>query len=241
MWTIDPREFEPDPGLERRLIAEYLGRNHRWRTGGYAHNDTVVGVAFDADGGRDYSAEDTAGMAAEAWPGAEVRPLAQASLATYARSWRVPAVVRSLLAHSDAQTSLYGPSEPHALHVALGDGPWRWLQTEPNPGRNPKEFRYVPTFAGANSNALPNGHLAGVAGAWLHRTPWQNGRVADPPSLVLHGGCGSGPLRIEREPAGEFDAAAAVVTVLAEMGIGAMNELVEFVATLVLPETNVRG
>jgi len=32
VWVIRPDEFEPDPILERRLLADYLDRNHRFRS-----------------------------------------------------------------------------------------------------------------------------------------------------------------------------------------------------------------
>ncbi len=195
VWTIDPREFEPDPGLERRLLAEYLDRNHRWRTGGYPPCSSAVGVAYDGPNVNGFTGEDTTALAASAWPGAVEHALDDASLAAYARSWCTAATVRSLLAHSDEQISLYGPSSPAALVAAMGDRPWRWMQTEPHPGRSPREFRYVPTYAGTASGGLPGGGPSAAAGAWLHRTLWQEGRVADPPSVVLHGGCGaSGPV-----------------------------------------------
>ncbi|HEX6596709.1 MAG TPA: DUF2238 domain-containing protein [Acidimicrobiales bacterium] len=51
--------------------------------------------------------------------------------------------------------------------------------------------------------------------------------------------CGQVVLRLL--PGGRLTTAAAVLVVLAGLGVGAVNEIVEFVATLVLPETNVGG
>lgn len=42
-------------------------------------------------------------------------------------------------------------------------------------------------------------------------------------------------------PAGSYDVAALGIVVLAGMGVGALNEMVEFIATLVLDDTNVGG
>lgn len=42
-------------------------------------------------------------------------------------------------------------------------------------------------------------------------------------------------------PGGEITPAAVVVVVLAGLGVGALNEIVEFAATLTLPDTNVGG
>lgn len=54
--------------------------------------------------------------------------------------------------------------------------------------------------------------------------------------------CGKVLLRLLRLLPGErIGAPAAVLVVLAGLGVGALNEIVEFIATLVLPETNVGG
>ncbi|HVL29021.1 MAG TPA: DUF2238 domain-containing protein, partial [Acidimicrobiales bacterium] len=51
--------------------------------------------------------------------------------------------------------------------------------------------------------------------------------------------CGKVLLRFV--PEGRLAAASAVLVLLAGLGVGALNEIVEFGATLVLPETNVGG
>ena len=51
--------------------------------------------------------------------------------------------------------------------------------------------------------------------------------------------CGKVLLRLLPEE--RLDVAPAVLVVLAGLGVGAVNEIVEFIATLVLPETNVGG
>jgi hypothetical protein len=42
-------------------------------------------------------------------------------------------------------------------------------------------------------------------------------------------------------PSGRYDTAALGIVVLAGMGVGALNEMAEFIATLVLEDTNVGG
>ena len=87
-----------------------------------------------------------------------------------------------IVAHSDAHLSQYrSATTTTAVDHALGLQPFRWWQTEPNPGRTPREFSYVPTTRG----------IGGRVDLRVHRTLWQNDKLSDIPSIVVHNGCGA--------------------------------------------------
>ncbi len=181
VWVIRLDEFVPDPILERRLLAQYLDRNHRFRTGAWSTRPgSVVAVAHPAGDG--FSAAAAADVLERALPGATRTVVQDPTPAGYARQWSTPGLLRLLIAHSNGRLSEYKPTASTAdLDAALGPQPFRWWQTEPNPGRSPREFRYVPTTRG----------LGGDVDLRVHRTLWQNGRVTDVPSILVHDGCGA--------------------------------------------------
>ena len=80
VWVIRPDEFEPDPLLERRLLAEHLDSNHRFRTGAWSTRPgSVAAVAHPAGDG--FSALAAADVLERALPGAAQHPDPQ-------RMWR---------------------------------------------------------------------------------------------------------------------------------------------------------
>jgi hypothetical protein len=105
------------------------------------------------------------------------------SPAEYATAWGRPGLLRVIVAHSDAHLSQYrATTSSTAVDDALGPQPFRWWQTEPNRGRTPREFTYVsPTNRG----------IGGRVDLRVHRTLWQNDKVTDIPSIVVHNGCGA--------------------------------------------------
>lgn len=185
VWVIRPDEFEPDPILERRLLAEYLDRNHRFRTGSWSTRPgSVAAVGYPASDR--FSAAAAADVLERALPGAARTVVQDPTPAGYARQWAEPGLLRLLIAHSDARLSEYRPpaSEPSStadLDAALGPQPFRWWQTEPDPGQSPRQFRYVPTTRG----------IGGGVDLRVHRTLWQNRKVTDTPSILIHNGCGA--------------------------------------------------
>ena len=181
VWVIRPDEFEPDPILERRLLAQYLDRNHRFRTGAWStHPGSVVAVAHPASDG--FLAAAAADVLERALPGAARMVVQDPTPAGYARQWATPGLLRLLIAHSNGRLSQYRPTTSTAdLDEALGPQPFRWWQTEPDPGRSPREFRYVPTTRG----------IGGDVDLRVHRTLWQNHKVTDVPSILVHNGCGA--------------------------------------------------
>lgn len=180
VWVIRPDEFEPDPVLERRLIAAYLDRNHRYRTGAWpTRPGSVAAVAHPRT---DFSAVSAADTLERLLPGASRTAVQDPTPAGYARFWNRPGLLRIIVAHSDEHVSEYrSTTSTDALDEALGPQPFRWWQTEPDPGRSPREFRYVPTTRG----------IGGRVDLRVHRTLWQNDRLADIPSIVVHNGCGA--------------------------------------------------
>jgi len=181
VWVIRPDEFAPDPILERRLLAEYLDRNHRFRTRAWpTRPGSVAAVAHPASDG--FSAAAAADVLERALPGAARTVVQDPTPAGYARHWAKPSLLRLLIAHSDARLSEYRPTtSTSALDDALGPQPFRWWQTEPVPGQSPREFRYLPTTRG----------LGGSVDLRVHRTLWQSGKITHVPSILVHNGCGA--------------------------------------------------
>lgn len=181
VWVIRPDEFAPDPALERQLISEYLDRNHRFRTGTWpTRPGSIAAVAHPASDG--FTAAAAADVLERALPGAPRTVVQDPSPAEYATAWGKPGLLRVIVSHSDAHLSQYrAATSSTAVDQAMGPHPFRWWQTEPNPGRSPREFTYVPTTRG----------IGGRVDLRVHRTLWQNDKVADVPGIVVHNGCGA--------------------------------------------------
>jgi hypothetical protein len=181
VWVIRPDEFVPDPALERQLINEYLDRNHRFRTGIWpTRPGSIAAVAHPASDG--FTAAAAADVLERALPGAARTLTQDPTPAEYATAWGKPGLLRAIVAHSDAHLSAYrATTSTTAVDNALGAQPFRWWQTEPNPGRTPREFTYVPTTRG----------IGGTVDLRVHRTLWQNDKITDIPSIVVHNGCGA--------------------------------------------------
>ena len=156
---------------ERRLLAEFFERNHRFRTGGFP--EAVKPASFSTEFG---SALPEMRQALPAWkdfdePGYDVEGEA-ATMLEAVRWLKLPAALRAFKAHSDPWGSSVAKTEDaEALKAELG-GTFRGWRTEGNqllPGllnQDKLHFEYC-------------------------RTLWANGQLPDCGVLYLHTGCES--------------------------------------------------
>jgi hypothetical protein len=177
-----------DRTLERRLVADYVARSHRFRLG----SDNNFPFRTSA-----ITAKDSGLMSPSRFndllrraSGSFSSPVAadQATLLGYVDWLRKPAVLRGIAAHSNAVNSEFGSVEgswpvPISFDLMtlefMAGGPtrrlWRWV------GRwQDAEYRLEPSFAGLDGNA--NFHL--------HRTLWENKTLSTAGQMfVVHEGC----------------------------------------------------
>jgi hypothetical protein len=169
-----------DPILERRLLVEYLDRNHAFRTGAFSNlpfRPAAIGYEFSAASLDDYLSKASAAFS----PGCVCE---DASLLDYVQWLNRAAILRGLACHSTRWHSKWGTNYDAAgLESAAGFKPWRWVQQG-------NEVR--PTFEG----------LGPFADQFLHRTLWHN-RVlwGKGGSVVVHSGCEANtPARVDDQP-----------------------------------------
>jgi len=160
--------WELDPGLERRLLAEYFDRNHRFRTQPPAGPLAAATIGFELGDGADLIRRCFAGLALSP----EGLGGSQASLVDLVRWLRQPATLRDLRAHSDPWGSTFGKPDLAALTDAAGGQPWSWTR-EGN--------ALVPSLKTACAN--------GKADFALYRTLWANGVLPESPCVYYHTGC----------------------------------------------------
>ena len=162
--------WQLDPVLERQLLADYLDRNHAYRTRQVEVAWRPTSIAHGLGSGfREMS------HAASDWlPGdKELSDVHQhATLASVARWLAYPAVLRTLRAHSDAWGSVFERAELNTLTAELNGPAWSWSR---------EGKRLVPSLKSACGGGKLDWHL-------LH-TLWQNGAVASSPSFYHHTGC----------------------------------------------------
>ncbi|MEZ6194591.1 MAG: hypothetical protein R3F20_02520 [Planctomycetota bacterium] len=162
--------WEPDPILERRLLAEFLDRDHGYRRGDLAIARRPASVACDLPSGYREMAK-----AAKEWEDVDPAQDDRAGRATIAdvAAWlRRPAILRTIRAHSDPWGSVFAPVPPETLGEIAGGPAWSWTQ---------RNEILTPDLQGATGG--------GKADWFLFRTLWENGRVAPEPSFYLHTGC----------------------------------------------------
>jgi hypothetical protein len=160
------RDFD----LERRLLINYFERNHRFRIGGYSNLPFRVAAI---SGTTDFDPHYYAGlMGAAATDFASAIEVPDATLLQYVDFLKTPAVLKYVMAHSDAVISQFqDPGNASALTSAVGGAPVRWLYDN---------VRYTPSFDGQG----------GTADLFVHRALWHHGTLGNAgASLVVHGGC----------------------------------------------------
>lgn len=160
--------FSQDPVLERRVLCDYLDRNHRYRIGAFADRPfraAGIGYKFSGTGAAGYLAPASTDFTA---------PLVQntASLLDYVRWLEKPAALRCIQAHSSKFSSQFGSSyNTQDLENEVGGRPFRWKRSGST---------YEPSLADQGADA----------DFYVHRSLWQNGELDDAgPSLLVHGGC----------------------------------------------------
>ena len=162
--------WEADPVLERRLLAEYMDRNHAYRTGTAAVAWRPSSMACGLGSGFG-----VVSAAAKDWDAAdrgEADVHGSPTLAQVVGWLRYPAVLRTLRAHSDATGSVFRGGDLDELHACRGGAPWSWP---------PRGDRLAPSLAAATDG--------GRLDWFLLRSLWENGTVAPGPAFYHHTGC----------------------------------------------------
>ncbi|MCU0914288.1 MAG: VCBS repeat-containing protein [Planctomycetes bacterium] len=159
-----------DSALERRILGDYLDRNHAYRIGGDSHLPFRTAAI-----GKDLSAAGLSAMLQKA-SSAFGTPLVveNASLLDYVNWLTQAACYRGITAHSNPWNSAFGNNYATAdLEVAVGGHPWRWK-------KQGATNAYQPSLV----------DQGGTADLYLHRTLWENGILAGAGGrLYLHNGC----------------------------------------------------
>ena len=162
--------WEADPALERALLAQFLDRNHAYRTGATAVAWRPSSLACDLGSGfREMS------RAAGDWAESDASRAdvgGGPTLAAAADWLRYPAVLRTLRAHSDSWGSVFRRADVGSFADRLGGPAWSWT---------PRGDRLEPSLQAACAD--------GKLDWFLLHTLWRNGAVAAEPSFYHHTGC----------------------------------------------------
>lgn len=181
--------WEPDPSLERLLLAAFFERNHRFRRGYVSRvGFRPASIAHGLGSGMRVVRRAHAAWRGFKNPGYD---LGQASLVDLVDWLRRPAALRTLRAHSDRWGSVFARKEK--TQVALLEAALRELRPNARPwswSKRGAELR--PSLAAACGR--------GKADFFLYRSLWEAGlRVS--PHILLHTGCESiSPPGAERLP-----------------------------------------
>jgi hypothetical protein len=163
--------WELDPALERRLLAEYLDRNHAYRTRAAPVAWRASSIACGLGSGYREMAR-----AAGDWQAGDAELADIAGQPTLGRlvDWLAyPAVLRTLRAHSDPWGSVFRQADVDAVLAPRLDGaPWSWTQSG---------ARLMPSLRAACGG--------GKLDWFLLRTLWEAGAVAPEPCFYHHTGC----------------------------------------------------
>ncbi len=164
------RVWEPDPLLERRLLAEYFERNHRYRTGAEEIAWRPSSIACDLRSG--YRVMRAAAADWESGEPALADIHGRPTLTSFAEWIAYPAVLRTVRAHSFPYGSQFRRAGTASLDAALGGPAWSWTASG-------DELR--PSLAAACGRGMLNWYLM--------RSLWENGKVAPGPAFYHHTGC----------------------------------------------------
>lgn len=156
--------------FERRVLNDYLLRNHRFRTGAFSLLAFRTGfITGTTDFHPDYYEPLLNAAATDFRPSVKVH---NANLQQYVQFLKTPAVFKYIMAHSNARISEFRPeTTTAALTTEVGGAPLAW---EYAGGRYTPSFRADPRHAELT----------------LHRALWHHNSLRDAgASLVVHGGC----------------------------------------------------
>jgi hypothetical protein len=162
--------WESDPILERRLLLEFLDRNHAYRKGVASVAWRPASIACGLPSGykamaraaTDWQQEDRASLDVHRNP----------TLAAVMDWLSRPALLRTVRAHSDAWGSVFARAAPEPLDARLPGPPWSWT---------PRGDQLVPSLAAACGR--------GKLDWFLLRTLWEWDALAPEPSFYVHTGC----------------------------------------------------
>ena len=178
---IDIR-WRRDPTLERRLIADYVARSHRFRLGYDNHLPFRTSAIRAPDAGLQSPGTFNGLLrrASDSFGSSYAKDFA--TLLDYIVWLRQPAVLRGIAAHSDGVNSAFGAvTSPKALEYSVGDlettggsRVWRWVRRQEG-----AQWLVVPSFEGLTVDA--NFHI--------YRTLWENKSLAAGQAFYVHDGC----------------------------------------------------
>lgn len=168
-----------DRGFERRLLIDYLDRNHRFRRGDYffaPFRAAAVGSsAFDSGWASATGLASALDKASTMFTPPEV--LERASVLEFVRWMKKPATFRGYAVHANRTLTAFDPVDYQVadLEAELGGPPWRWVATATG-----QTVTYTPSLAHQGSNADLH----------LYRSLWENRALASSgPCFLLHNGC----------------------------------------------------
>lgn len=172
-----------DATLERKLIADYVARSHRFRLG-YDNNQPFRTSAIRAlDSGLISPGSFNSLLRRSSSSFTSSLDTDDATLLDYIVWLKQPAVLRGIAAHSDAVNSQFGKiPQAWALEFATGgldsagvSHVWRWVRKQQG-----TEWILEPSFAGMTVDA--NFHI--------HRTMWENDAlIPSGQAFYVHEGC----------------------------------------------------
>jgi hypothetical protein len=159
-----------DIDLERRLLVSYFNRNHRFRNGAFSNLPFRGAVV---SGTTEFSPDWYEGLVNGA--ASDFQPCvktADANLHQYVQFHKTPAVLKYIIAHSNAKSSAFGPGyDLAALTAEVGGPPLRWIY---------RGGQHLPSFE----------EVSGAADLFLHRALWHYNTLRNAgASLMIHGGC----------------------------------------------------
>ncbi len=162
--------WEHDPALERRLLAEFFQRDHRYRQGAFAAAFRPAAISCGLPNGYDAALK-----AARCWrrpDPAACRIGPKATLLDLVEWLKQPAVLRDWRAHSDPWGSSFGKCDLSALTLAAGGQPWSWSKS----GRT-------------LTPSLHDACRSGKADFALYRTLWENHVLPAGACIYMDDGC----------------------------------------------------
>lgn len=165
------RFWKHDPALERRLLIDYLDRNHAYRRGTTRHQPFRFSIA---EYQLSHGLQGTLAKLASDMVSPMLHP--NATLLDYVGALKEPAFLKVLEAHSEPKYAAFGTAYSAAdLESAAGGPPWRWKET-----RVGDRYRYTPSLA----------EQSDAADLHLHRTLWESGVLREAGgNLFIHTGC----------------------------------------------------
>jgi hypothetical protein len=168
--------WKRDGALERRILTDYIARNHKFRIGG-ERDKPFRPSAIRADGSGLPSASSWASRLMRASEGFTYATSQEdARMIDYFQWLESPAVLRAIETHADETTTQWPPeSVVSNIESVLGGRPWAWVTKE----------------AGAERRLVPSLAERGDRVSFSHyRKLWENRALAGAgQSFFIHAGC----------------------------------------------------